>query len=238
MITLVQGAQYLVQYHESADVYADIVIGSFKASFQDLDANAIVTMGQDPRVKRMESNKIMYASTVQEHPIWGLDRIDNRDALTDKYDYPDEAGNSVTAYIVDTGINVEHEDFGGRASWGFDATDEGEFDGNGHGTHVAGTIGSDTYGVAKEATLVAVKVLTSSGSGTNAGVLRGIEWVYKDAVSKGTAKSKKAVANMSLGGMFSQVINDAVKAAVDSGVEFVVAAGNERQDACSGSPSR
>jgi subtilisin-like proprotein convertase family protein len=139
----------------------------------------------------------------------------------------------VNAYIVDTGIRRTHTNFGGRAFAGFDAFNDGQNsnDCNGHGTHVAGTVGSTTYGLAKGARLYAVRVLNCQGSGTNEGVIAGVEWVTSNHV-------KPAVANMSLGGGASQALDDAVRASIAAGVTYALAAGNENANACNGSPSR
>ena len=152
-------------------------------------------------------------------------------------------------YIVDTGINIHHVEFEGRASWGktIPQNDVDE-DGNGHGTHCAGTIGSRKYGVSKAANLIAVKVLGSNGSGTMSDVVGGVLWAAEQAASKlaaakaeyaatGRTKHKGSVANMSLGGSKSQALDDAVNKAVDSGMHFAVAAGNDNRDACSYSPA-
>ena len=237
LFTLVAAIDYLVQYQENSNVKADVVIGNFKASLQSMTAAQKMKMQKDSRIKRIEQNGVVRALGVENSPDWGLDRIDSRTGLDDKYNYPDSAGYGVTAYVIDTGIYVQHNDFGGRARFGFDATGQGLQDGNGHGTHCAGTIGGKTYGVAKNVELVAVRVLDSSGSGSYDGVIKGIEWAVNDAKKSGKAAAKKAVANMSLGGGYSQIINDAVKAAVDAGLVMVVAAGNDGGDACLTSPA-
>jgi subtilisin family serine protease len=138
----------------------------------------------------------------------------------------------VTAYIIDTGIRFAHTDFGGRATSGYDAVDGGSADDcNGHGTHVAGTVGGTRYGVAKAVRLVGVRVLNCSGSGTNAGVIAGVNWVTQNA-------RKPAVANMSLGGGASTALDNAVAASISSGVTYALAAGNSNANACSASPAR
>jgi len=172
--------------------------------------------------------------TTQTSATWGLDRISERELNLDmSYPYPTQAGAGVTAYIIDTGILTTHTDFGSRATWGTNTVNDGQnTDCNGHGTHVAGTVAGTTWGVAKLANLVAVKVLGCSGSGTNAGVISGINWAASDG------KGKKAVGNMSLGGGISTATDAAVKAAVDGGMTMVVAAGNSNADACNYSPAR
>lgn len=196
-----------------------------------------------PMVDFIEKDSMVFTQDfeVENGAPWGLARISHRDKLSlgsfNKYLYDSEGGEGVTAYVVDTGINVNHENFEGRALWGktIPANDE-DIDGNGHGTHCAGTIGSKTYGVAKKAEIVAVKVLRSNGSGTMSDVIKGVEYVASDHLKNG--KSRKAsTANMSLGGGNSPTLDLAVNAAVDVGIHFSVAAGNEDQDACNSSPA-
>merc|ERR1711994_1092464 len=150
---------------------------------------------------------------------------------------------NVVGYVIDTGIYIQHNDFGGRAVWGYNAVDSSNTDGNGHGTHCAGTMAGSTYGLHKTGTLKAVKVLNAGGSGTTAGVIDGVNWVVTDAqkmmrkaVKEGKAPAK-AVANMSLGGGRSTAMNNAVNAAVEAEVLMAVAAGNNANDACNYSPA-
>jgi subtilisin family serine protease len=151
----------------------------------------------------------------------------------------DATGTGVTAYIIDTGIRFSHNEFGNRATSGFDAVDGGAADDcNGHGTHVAGTVGGSTYGVAKGVKLIAVRVLSCSGSGSNAGVIAGIDWVTADH-----QPGQPAVANMSLGGGASTALDAAVNRSIAAGVTYAIAAGNgnqagRAQDACNYSPAR
>ncbi|MEV4702475.1 S8 family peptidase [Actinoplanes sp. NPDC049316] len=195
-------------------------------------------MAADPAVAYVQPNVVHRASDTQAGPpSWGLDRIDQRSRpLNSAYTYSTTASN-VHAYIVDTGIRTTHQDFGGRATSGFDAVDGGAADDcNGHGTHVAGTVGGTSYGVAKGVQLVAVRVLNCQGSGTTAQVVAGIDWVTANAV-------KPAVANMSLGGGADTALDDAVGRSIASGVSYSIAAGNGlfgliALDACTQSPAR
>ncbi|RZB15938.1 S8 family peptidase [Streptomyces sp. F001] len=192
-------------------------------------------LAADPAVASVVQNRTFtVAATQPSPPSWGLDRIDQRNLpLNSSYTYPDSAGQGVTAYVIDTGVRITHSDFGGRASYGYDAVDNDNTaqDGNGHGTHVAGTVAGNAYGVAKKARIVGVRVLNNSGSGTTAQVVAGIDWVAQNAV-------KPAVANMSLGGGADTALDTAVRNAIASGVTFAVAAGNETTNASTRSPAR
>jgi aqualysin 1 len=189
----------------------------------------------EPGVAYVEQDQVMSAITVQTGATWGIDRVDQRDLpLTTTYEYNAD-GSGVTAYIIDTGIRFDHVEFGGRAVTGFDAVTSGgtAADCNGHGTHVAGTVGGTTYGVAKKVRLVAVRVLGCSGSGTTSGVIAGIDWVTSDH-----AAGAPAVANMSLGGGASTALDNAVINSINDGVTYGVAAGNSNANACFYSPAR
>ncbi|WP_428985479.1 S8 family peptidase [Streptomyces globosus] len=195
-------------------------------------------LAADPAVKSVVQNRVFTIDGAQgtqpSPPSWGLDRIDQRALpLNSSYTYPDKAGEGVTAYIIDTGVRITHTDFGGRASYGYDAVDNDNTaqDGHGHGTHVAGTVAGGAYGVAKKAKIVGVRVLNNQGSGTTAQVVAGIDWVTRNAV-------KPAVANMSLGGGADSALDTAVRNSIASGVTYAVAAGNESTDASTKSPAR
>lgn len=171
---------------------------------------------------------------LQTDPVWSLDAIDQSSKnLDNRYFYRTSGGSNVNVFIVDTGIDTKHPEFQGRAIWGFNSADKVDTDCNGHGTHVAGTVGSVNYGLAKKTRLVAVKVLACNGSGSYSGVIAGLEYVLK------TSKRSKipSVANMSLGGPKSKILNEALKELVDNGVHVIVAAGNENSDACNTSPA-
>jgi subtilisin family serine protease len=199
-----------------------------------VSASAAARIAADPAVAYVEQNHTVSISGTQANPpSWGLDRIDQRNLpLDSSYTYPNTASN-VHAYIIDTGIRFSHNDFGGRATSGYDAVDGGSADDcNGHGTHVAGTVGGSAYGVAKAVQLVGVRVLNCSGSGTNAGVIGGVDWVTANAI-------KPAVANMSLGGGANSSLDNAVRNSIASGVTYGLAAGNDNgANACNTSPAR
>jgi len=187
---------------------------------------------RDNRVVRVEPDGIATIFETESNATWGLDRVDQRALPLDQtYSY-NKTGLGVRAYIIDTGIRFGHSQFGGRATSAFDAVDGGSADDcNGHGTHVAGTVGGSAYGVAQAVTLIGVRVLDCGGSGTWSGVIAGIDWVTKNAV-------RPAVANMSLGGGVSSSVDNAVKNMIASGVATAVAAGNSYRDACNFSPAR
>ncbi|MFI5659092.1 S8 family serine peptidase [Streptomyces sp. NPDC051684] len=212
--------------------YGSAVNGFSASGLSDTEAKRLAA---DGAVSKVVQNKKFHIDATQDNPpSWGLDRIDQKDTAGDKkYTYPDSAGEGATAYVIDTGVRISHKDFGGRASHGFDAVDNDDSadDGNGHGTHVAGTIAGEAHGVAKKAKIVAVRVLDDQGSGTTEQVVAGIDWVTKN-------HQGPSVANMSLGGGVDEALDAAVKKSIDSGVTYAVAAGNESADASQSSPAR
>nr|BFE75239.1 hypothetical protein GCM10020092_085400 [Actinoplanes digitatis] len=223
---------------KSADLargYGAQVRRTFGAALNGFEANmseaAAKRLAADPSVAYVEQNQRVSLLTTQTGATWGIDRIDQKARpLSTTYTYTVTASN-VTAYIIDTGIKYTHNDFGGRARFGYDAVGSGGVDCNGHGTHVAGTVGGTVYGVAKQVKLVGVRVLNCSGSGTTAGVIAGVNWVTQNAV-------KPAVANMSLGGGASTTLDNAVASSISSGVTYALAAGNSTANACNSSPAR
>lgn len=237
-----QAGMVFVQDAQGQPVVDDLEIGDFKGYIATLDRNVADNVREMDEVYHVEEDSIVHTYDVQQNAPWGLSRISHRDFPTQHgldYHYVHGGGRGVTVYIIDTGINIHHNDFEGRAKWGktIPENDEDE-DGNGHGTHCAGIVGGRKYGVAKNVNLVAVKVLSSNGSGSMSNVIKGVEWAVKDHKAR-TQKDKKAVsvANMSLGGGYSKTLNRVVNAAVSSGIHFAVAAGNDDSNACSYSPA-
>jgi subtilisin family serine protease len=203
------------------------VINGFAA---DLSQSQVEALRNDPSVEYIEQNQVVKADVTQRNVTWGIDRIDQAALpLSTTYFYGVPAF-GINAYIIDTGIQASHPEFGGRAANVFDAFGGNGDDCNGHGTHVAGTVGSLNYGVAKGSFLLGVRVLNCSGSGSIEGVIAGVDWVRTNHVSP-------AVANMSLGGGSSPALNTAVNNLSDSGVFVAVAAGNSAADACGYSPA-
>ena len=203
-------------------------LNGFSVEMSEADAEA---MSQDYRVAFVEEDGIMTADATQTNPPWGLDRIDQRNLpLNATYNY-NWTGSGVRVYVIDTGIRTTHNQFGGRASNVFDAFGGNGSDCNGHGTHVAGTVGGSTYGVAKSSMPRGVRVLDCNGSGSTSGVIAGVDWVRQNFIAP-------AVANMSLGGGASTALDNAVNSLSNAGVAIAVAAGNSNANACNSSPAR
>ena len=198
-----------------------------------LPEKAAQLLADDPSVELVEQDQVLSTVATQSGATWGIDRIDQRNLpLSGTYTY-NFNGAGVHAYIIDTGIRATHQQFGGRVSGGFTAINDGNGtnDCNGHGTHVSGTVGSATYGVAKGVSLHPVRVLDCTGSGSTSGVIAGVNWVTQNRVLP-------AVANMSLGGGVSTALDTAVANSIASGVTYAIAAGNSNANACNSSPAR
>ena len=206
---------------------------ALKGFAASLPPQALEALQKNPDVAYIEADQTVSIDASQSPATWGLDRIDQRNLpLNNTYTY-NTTGSGVRVYVIDTGIRRTHQEFGGRAYVGTDTVGDGQNgnDCNGHGTHVAGTIGGSTYGVAKGVTLYAVRVLNCSGSGTNSGVIAGVDWVTQNRVLP-------AAANMSLGGTASTALDTAVSNSIAAGVTYAIAAGNSNANACNYSPAR
>jgi subtilisin family serine protease len=256
--------QYLVVFHRNSTVairdlhVAELIakrfaetdklinvfnIGTLIGYSAVLSEETLISELKHPNVRYIEADQIMSINegftTQVSPPSWGLDRTDQRALpLNQQYNYFTSAGTAVTAYVIDTGILLTHTQFGTRAAFGFSAiTGETNTDLNGHGTHVAGTIGGTAYGIAKNVQLVAVKVLAGNGSGTTTGVISGVQWTTDNHNSRG--RDARSVANMSLGGGASATLDDAVTQSIAAGISYAIAAGNNNgASACNYSPAR
>jgi len=264
--------QYIIQFHQNVaenlrNEHMDDITAIANASilhrwdfpgFQgfaaEMGKEALeIALSRDDIILLVEQDGIMRTTEIdacvtQSGATWGITRTGQENPTTGgNYVHDPEEGSGYKAYIIDTGIYRAHSNFGGRAIYGnsFVNGETGDYDGNGHGTHVAGTVGSTTWGVSKSCTLVAVKVLGAGGSGTTSGVISGVNWVANDAIADaeeyfqkyGKKRSSKAAANMSLGGGKSDSLNNAVNAAVGNDIVFAVASGNNNNNACNYSPA-
>jgi subtilisin family serine protease len=224
-------AQELASANEGALVF--VYQHALEGFAVELPAGRAAALARDPRVAWVEADQVVEAVATQSPATWGLDRIDQRNLpLNNTYNY-NQTGTGVHAYIIDTGVRGTHQEFTGRMGNGYTAISDGNGtnDCNGHGTHVAGTTGGTTYGVAKQVTIHPVRVLSCSGSGSNAGVIAGVDWVTSNRV-------EPAVANMSLGGGASSALDTAVNNSINAGVDYAIAAGNSNANACNYSPAR
>ncbi|EPD5050443.1 S8 family peptidase [Acinetobacter baumannii] len=229
-------AQNIAKQHAGKVLQSyDTVLKGFAIYLPDTAGTAFIeAMKKNPQVLSVESDKIVNIdATTQSTPDWGLDRIDQKALpLNSAYSYL-QTGSGTTAYIVDTGILSSHQEFSGRVLSGYTAISDGNgtTDCNGHGTHVAGTVGGTTYGVAKSVNLVPIRILGCDGSGASSNVIAGLDWILKNG-------KKPAVVNMSLGGATSSSLDSAVENLYNNGYVMVVAAGNSNTDACTSSPAR
>jgi hypothetical protein len=224
-------AQELASAHEGALSF--VYQHALEGFAVELPAGRARALEHDPRVAYVEADQPVQAFATQSPATWGLDRVDQRNLpLNNTYNY-NQTGSGVHAYIIDTGVRGTHQEFSGRMGNGFTAINDGggTTDCNGHGTHVAGTTGGTTYGVAKQVRIHPVRVLNCQGSGTNSGVIAGVDWVTSNHV-------KPAVANMSLGGGASSALDTAVNNSINAGVSYAIAAGNDNANACNYSPAR
>ncbi|KAL2062246.1 hypothetical protein VTL71DRAFT_6512 [Oculimacula yallundae] len=226
------------------------IAGGFLGYSGHFDDEVIEQVRRHPDVEYVEKDSVVHTlgeteGETEKNAPWGLARISHRKSLGfsdfNKYLYAADAGEGVDVYVIDTGTNTDHVDFEGRAHWGktIPANDADE-DGNGHGTHCSGTVAGKKYGVAKKANVYAVKVLKSNGSGTMADVVKGVEWAanaHTEKAKKGKKGFKGSAANMSLGGGKSPALDRAVNGAVEAGIHFAVAAGNDNADSCNYSPA-
>ncbi|KAI0975473.1 peptidase S8/S53 domain-containing protein [Xylaria arbuscula] len=229
----------------TAGVQKTYNIHDFNAYAVELDASTLETIKANPQVAHVEQDQVWHlfddvhevserSLVTQSGSTWGLGTISHRTSGYTSYVYDSSAGAGTYAYVVDTGLLTTHTEFGGRGSYGYNAVGGQNVDSNGHGTHTAGTLGGSTYGVAKAATIISVKVFSGSSSSTSI-ILDGYNWAVSDITSKG--RKSKSVLSLSLGGGYSAAFNNAVNSAYSSGILSVIAAGNDGTDAANTSPA-
>ena len=226
-----EGKQLIAGYGGRITRTYTSALNGYAAALSSAEARRLAA---DPAVESVEQDQKVHATATQTNAPWGLDRIDQANLpLNGTYTYPDSAGGGTTVYVLDTGVRITHQQISGRASYGYDFVDNDAVaqDGAGHGTHVATTVAGSTYGVAKKAKIVAVRVLDNNGSGTTAGVIAGVDWITANHVAS-------SVANVSLGGGPSTALDDAVRRSIASGVTYSIAAGNSGAPASGYSPAR
>ena len=259
--------QYIISVDETVSLpdFISLIESSYGITIENTfnlrTALFLLVNGAEDNVMKLESLQgVKYVQKNQLHSIaetecqeheasgcWGLDRIDQRDALSYSnplssnavYTWGEHQGASSVAYVADSGIDITHSEFEGRAIWGYNAVGNEDEDNNGHGTNVAGTIGSKSYGVAKSVQLVAVKVLNDRGIGSIAVIIEGLEWIISDHEARSSDSiMARSIINISIGGGIDNAFDDAVAACVHSGIVVVTASGNDNADACFYSPAR
>ncbi|KAF9391293.1 serine protease [Mortierella sp. AD011] len=244
---IAQNGVWVDELHNKVDGGVKYVydIGSFQGIAGRFRPEALDEIRRNPIVDYIELDQAVYLAETQKNAPWGLARISHRKTLTyktmSKYEHNPNGGEGITVFVIDTGINIHHEEIQGRASWGTSTLGNGvEFDDHGHGTYCAGIVAGKTYGVAKKANVVAVKVVEADGGSSVSKVISGVDFAIKEHLSlkaKEGNKYKGSVVNMSLGAERSRSANSAVTSAVAEGLHVAVAAGNENQDACNVSPA-
>ncbi|MFB4423385.1 S8 family peptidase [Streptomyces sp. QL37] len=226
-----QGKQLIADHGGTVERTYTSALNGYAATLSSTEARRLAA---DPAVASVEQDQKVHSTATQSNAPWGLDRIDQTNLpLSGTYTYPDTGGSGATVYVLDTGVRITHQEISGRASYGYDFVDNDSTaqDGAGHGTHVATTVAGTTYGVAKKAKIVAVRVLGNDGSGTTAGVIAGVDWITANHVAD-------SVANVSLGGGASTTLDNAVRRSITSGVTYSIAAGNSGALASNYSPAR